>query len=160
MSKMHLAEGAKLVECMAPAADAAGRTGDYVSLRDAARVFIVAHITQGNAATVALTPYQATSAAAAGEKVLASAVRVWSNLDTAASDALVRRTDAANYTTDAAVKNKIVIFEIDAAALDVSGGFHFVTLKTGASNVANLTQAMFELEDLRYSQVTPPTAIA
>jgi hypothetical protein len=154
----HLVEGAKLVEALAPATDAAGRTGDYVSLKDAARAFIVVHITQGNAATVALTPYQASDVAATGEKVI-SAVPVWSDLDTASSDALVRRTDAANYTTDAAVKNKIVVFQIDAAKLDVSNGFDCITVKTGASNVANITQAYYVLVGSRYGQVTVPTAI-
>lgn len=156
--KFHLAENAKLVESMAPATDAAGRTGDYVSLKDAERLFIVVHVTQGNAATVALTPYQATAVAGTGEKVI-SAVPIWSNLDTATSDTLVKRTSAANYTTDAAVKNKIVVFQIDAASLDVSGGFDCVTVKTGASNVANITQAMYVLTGHRYQQDTPPAAI-
>lgn len=155
----HLVEGAKLVEALAPAADAAGRTGDYVSLKDYETLFIVVHITQGNAATVALTPFQATTVAGAGEKVLANAVNIWANLDTAASDALARAAAAANYTTDAALKNKIVVFEIPGAALDVSGGFDCVTVKSGASNVANITQAIYVLSGPRYSQVTPPTAI-
>lgn len=155
----HLVEGAKLVEGLAPAADAAGRTGDYVTLKDAARLFIVVHITQGNAATVALTPYQASAVAGTGEKVLANVVPIWSNLDTATTDTLVARTAAANYTTDAAVKNKIVVFQIEAATLDVSGGFDCVTLKTGASNAANITQSMYYLVGHRYPQATPPAAI-
>lgn len=156
--KFHIVENAKVVEALAPAADAAGRTGDYVSLKNAERLFIVVHITQGNAATVALTPYQATAVAGTGEKVI-SAVPIWANLDTATSDALARATDAANYTTDAAVKNKIVVFQIDAAALDVSGGFDCVTVKTGASNAANITQGTYILTGERFQQVTPPTAI-
>lgn len=156
--KFHLAENAKVVEGMAPAADAAGRTGDYVSLKNAARLFIVVHITQGNAATVALTPYQATAVAGTGEKVIA-AVPIWANLDTSLTDTLVRATNAANYTTDAAVKNKIVMFQIDAAALDVNGGFDCVTVKTGASNAANITQCMYVLVGERFQQVTPPAAI-
>lgn len=157
--KFNLAEQAKLVEALAPAADAAGRTGDYVSLKHASRAYIVVTITQGNAATVALTPYQATAVAGTSEKVLAKVVPIWSNLDTAASDTLVRRTDAVNYTTDAGVKNKIVVFQVDAAALDVDNGFDCITVKTGASNVANITQAMYVLVGESYQQVTPPAAI-
>jgi hypothetical protein len=154
----HLVEGAQLVEALAPAADAAGRTGDYVSLKHARRAFVFVHITQGNAATVALTPYQATSVAAGGEKVI-SAVPIWSNLDTAASDAMVARTAAANYTTDAGVKNKIVVFQIDAAALDTNNGFDCITVKTGASNAANITQAIYVLDNVRFPQASPLTAI-
>lgn len=154
---MHLVESMKIVEGAAPAADAAGRTADYVSLKNGHRVFIVAHITQGNAATVALTPYQATAVAGTGEKVI-NAVPIWANLDTATSDTLARATDAANYTTDAALKNKIVVFQIDADKLDVTNGFDCVTIKTGASNLANITQVMYYI-DGRYGQVTPPAAI-
>jgi hypothetical protein len=71
----HLVEGAKIVEGLPPAADAAGRAGDYVSLKDASRIFVVAHITQGNAATVALTLFQATAVAGTGEKAITNACR-------------------------------------------------------------------------------------
>lgn len=154
----HFVEGLQIVEALAPAADAAGRTGDYISLKHAKRVFVVAHITQGNAATVALTLHQATSVAAGSEKAIANVVPIWSNLDTAASDTLVARTAAVSYTTDAGVKNKIVIFQVDPASLDTNGGFDCLTVKTGASNVANLTQAMYYVES-RYGQATQPTAI-
>ena len=156
---MHLVEGAKIVEALAPAADAAGRAGDYVSLRDAARVFVVVHITQGNPAAVALTLFQATAVAGTGEKAIANAVPIWSDLDTAAGDTLVARTAAVSYTTDAGVKNKVVVFEVDAAALDINNGFDCLCVKTGASNAANITQAMYYLVGHRYPQATPPAAI-
>lgn len=159
MSSKHLVEDAKIVQALFPATDAAGRTGVYISLKNARRVFIVAHIAQGAVNTIALTPFQATTVAGAGEKVLASVVPIWANLDAATSDALARATDAVNYTTDAAIKNKVVVFCIEAAALDVSNGFDCVTIKTGASNVANLTQAIYILDGVRYGGVTPPTAI-
>lgn len=154
-----LAQNLQPVEAMPPATDAAGRTGDYVSLKNAHKVFIVVHITQGNAATVALTPYQATNVAAGSEKVLTNTVPIYANLDTAASDALVRRTDAVNYTTDAAVKNKLVIFEIDPSTLDINNGFDCITVKTGASNAANITQAMYYVGPTRYPGATPPSVI-
>jgi hypothetical protein len=149
----------KLTECLAPAADAAGRTGDYIDVSGCRKAYIICHITQGNAATILLSPLQATSAAAAGSKVLANVVAIWSNLDTAASDTLVRRTDAVNYTTDAGVKNKIVVFEIDTSLLDINNGFKYISMSTGASNAANITQAMFQLADMRFEQPTPDSVI-
>ena len=153
-----LVQNTKLVEALAPAADAAGRAGDYVTLKNTHKAFIVVHITQGNAATVALTPYQAQNVAALNEKVI-PAVPIWANQDTGASDALVAQTAAANFTTSAAVKNKMVVFEIDPAVLDVNNGFDCLTVKTGASNAANITYALFILAGQRYPQATPPTAI-
>ena len=150
-------QNAKLVEVLAPAADAAGRTGTAFSLKNAHKAYLIAHITQGNAATVLLTPQQCTTVAGAGAKAI-PATRVWANLDTSLGDALAQAADAANYTTDAAVKNKVVIFEVDPAQLDVAGGFDCLRLNTGASNAANITQVMGLLMPLRYGDATPPSA--
>lgn len=147
------------VESLCPAADAAGRTGGYISMKDFTKALIVCHIDQGNAATIALTPYQASAVAATGEKVLTNNVKIWANQDAAASDALVAQTAAKNFTTSAAVKHKIVIFEITAEALDKNNGFDCITIKTGASNAANITQVEYLLCGARYPQATPPTVI-
>lgn len=156
--KFSLPENAKLVNILAPAADAAGRTGAFVSLKGYERAYLVCHITQGNAATVALTPNQAKTVAGGSAKVI-SAVPIWADLDVAASDALARATDAANYTTDAGVKNKWVVFQIDASALDINNDFDCVNVSTGASNAANITAAWALLVGARFQQVTPPTAV-
>jgi hypothetical protein len=148
----------KVVSGAAPGADAAGRAARYVSLKNALRAWIVVYLDQGNAATVALTPYQATSVGAAGEKVLTNAVPIWANEDAAATDTLVRQADAVNYTTSAAVKTKQVWFEIDPAQLDINNGFDCLTVKTGASNAANITSIQYLLET-RFAQANPPSAI-
>jgi hypothetical protein len=156
---MNLPENLKIVNALAPAADAGGRTGAYVSLKNALKAWVVFHTTQGNAATIALTIEQATAVAGTGSKVITKAVPIWVNLDTAASDTLVRATDAVNYTTDAGVKLKQVVFEIDPILLDVAGGFDCITIKTGASNAANITSAQYFIQTA-YPQATPPTATA
>ena len=149
----------KTVEILAPATDAAGRTGSYISLKNARRCTFVFHVTQGNAATILISLLQATAVAGTGSKVFTATVPVWSNLDEAATDTLVRRTDAVNYTTDAGVKHKCVIFQIDAGLhMDTANAFDCLTISTGASNAANLTEARAYLE-YDYEQATPPTAI-
>lgn len=158
MNLTHLVENAKVVQLLAPAADAAGRTSAYVSLKGYRRAFLIASIAQGNAATIALTPKQASAVAGTGAKAT-PAVPIWADLDTATSDALARTVDAASYTTDAGLKNKVVVFQIDAAQLDTNNGFDCVALVTGASNVANITSAIAVLVDPRYAQVTPPSAV-
>jgi len=149
-----LPQFAKIVECMPLATDAAGRTGAWVSLKNYHKAYVVAHITQGNAATILLSVLQASAVAGTGSKVLANAVPIWTNLDTAAAEALTKQTDAVNFTTDAGVKNKYVIFEVDPAKLDIAGGFDCITISTGASNVANLTEATFYLAPSRYNEST------
>jgi hypothetical protein len=148
----------KIVEGAAPATDAAGRTAKYISLKNVIRAWIVVYMDQGNAATVALTPYQATAVAGTSEKVLANAVPIWSNEDAATTDTLARQTDAVNYTTSAALKHKQVVFQIDPAQLDTNNGFDCITIKTGASNAGNLTSVQYFLET-RFPGATPPTVI-
>jgi hypothetical protein len=159
-STFTLPEKLQIVEALAPASDAAGRTGDWIKVTNAAKAYFVATITQGHADTVKLTPQQATTAGGVGVKALDADTRIWSNLDTATADGLTRRTDAKDYTTDAGVKNKIVVIEIDPSDLDIAGGFTWVSLTTGASNALNITQAIYIGADLRFAGAVLPTAIA
>ncbi len=159
--KATIAQEGKIVEGLAPAADAAGRSSAAVSLKNAnGKVTIVAHITQGNAATVTITPLQATDVAKTGGKALSNPAKIWANLDTSTSDALVAQTDAVAFTTDAAVKNKIVVIEVDADNLDINNGFDCVYFTTGASNVANITQGTFVILDVKYQGASNPSLIA
>jgi hypothetical protein len=117
------------------------------------------HITQGNAATILLTPQQASAIAGTGVKALANAVPIWANSDEANSDTLVRQTDAVNFTTSAATADKRVIFEVNPDYLDVANGFDCIRVQTGASNAANITEASYILAGLRYHESTPLSAI-
>jgi hypothetical protein len=154
-----VAQSLKIVELMCPATDAAGRTSAYISLKHVRRCTIQFHVAQGAANTILLTLLQATNVAAAGSKAITNNVPIWRNLDCAASDTLVRDTDAKTYTTDAGVKHKIVEFQIDPAlCMDVAGSFDCIAISTGASNAANLTEAIAICE-MDYEQATPPSVI-
>lgn len=142
------------VSLLNPAADAGGRTSSYRSLKEAHKAYIIAYITQGNAATIALTPLQAQDNSGTGSKAI-PAVPIWANEDDT-TDGNTKQASAASYTTGAGTKNKRVIFEIDPILLDVANGFSYIALQTGASNAANITSAqLFILE--RYQQATPPS---
>lgn len=153
-----LPETHHIVDGLTPAADAAGRTSDWVSLKNIGRCFVVCHIDQGNAATIALTLLQATAVAGTGSKAVATNVPIWANQDTATSDVLVRQTDGVAFTTSAAVKRKIVIFQVDPTALDVNNDFDCIAVSTGASNAANITSVLF-IGDSYYKQETLPSVI-
>lgn len=156
--KFSMPELTKAAVLLPSAADAAGRAAaSAVSMKNAGRVYIYCFITQGNAATILLTPMQASAVAKTGGKVLTNPIRIWANLDTDATDTLVRQADAVNFTTDAGVKNKLVIFEIDPASLDLANSFDCVYVSTGASNAANLTLALAFGTDLRFASATPPS---
>lgn len=144
MSTLCIPEDIFPIQMLAPAADAAGRTSNYFSLKNAQKAWIVLNITQGNAATIVLSPLQASAVAGTGSKAV-PAIPIWSNLDTTVAG-ITARTAAATYTTDAGVKNKVVVFQLDLAALDVANGFDCIGVSTGASNAANITSAMLFIE--------------
>ena len=114
----------------------------YNSLRNAQKAWIVAHINQGNAATILLSLLQATSSAGAGSKAVSNAVPIWLVDAATSADALVAQTAATTFTTDANVADKIIIFEITPEiALDMANGFNHIAISAGASNAANLLSA-------------------
>lgn len=153
-------EIAPFVSLLVPAADAAGRTSSYRSLKNALRAWIYCYIDQGNAATILLSVLQATDVAGAGSKVLTNVTKIWSNEDLAAAQDITKQTDAKNLTTDANLKNKLVIFEVDpAVCMDVAGNFDAIAVSTGASNVANITSA-FLVYDPKYPGANTPSTYA
>jgi hypothetical protein len=135
-------------------------TPDYVSLKDYAHFTAV--ILVKNATTVtgsAITLKQATAVAGTSEKAL-SFTKMWANLDTAASDALVETAVTSDTFTTLTTnsKNQMYVIEVDAAQLDVSNGFDCIRVGTADATAATVT-VLYVLSSPRYSQVTPPTAI-
>ena len=114
----HIPESAYVVQAIAPQVGAAGLVvGDYISLKNLHKVFIVIHYDQGDAEDITWTPMRATAVAPVGNVVIATAVPIWSNLACATTDVLTRRTDAVNYASGVDQTNKIVIFAIDPRTL-------------------------------------------
>ena len=148
------------VTLLAAAADAAGRTSVYASLRNALKAWVVVEINQGNAATMLLSLLQAQDSSGTGSKAISNAAPIWLDADTATSDALVAQTAATTLTTSAAVKDKLVVFEITPDfALDLANGFNHIAVSTGASNAANVTAAHLFVYGAIQS-ASPPTTIA
>jgi hypothetical protein len=159
MRQFTLAEFFSIAEALPPATDAAGRTGTYVNVGKSAKLFLVYHITQGNAATIALTPQQGQGAAGANPKAI-SATAIWTNEDEVTSDLLTKQANAASYTTGAATKHKVVIFEISPQdCMDVANGYNFIAAQTGSSNAANITAAMFYAQT-NFPQAQPPSILS
>jgi len=159
----RLVEQASIVSLLKPAADAAGRTSAYVSMKNGHKAFILAYVNQGNAATVTLSPLQATDSSGTGSKAI-TATPIFTNLDTdtAPSDAFAAIAAAVNFTTDAPLKTKLVCFEIDPSeCMDVNNltkPFDHIGFSTGASNAANITSALLIITPLRFAQKIPPSA--
>lgn len=154
---VSLPELFKIVDASAgPVTTNGGITCDYVSLKTAHKAWIVVQLTQAVAHATQITPMRATDVAGTGAAVLTSAVRIWANEDTGASDTLVEKTAAVNYAVAADAAKKMVIFEIDPAdigAYDVLG----CTL-SNSGQATNFASVSYWLQT-RYPQATPPSAI-
>ena len=152
--RLSIPQDLALYHLLAPAADAAGRSSSYLSLKNAVKAWVLAYIEQGNAATIALTLQQATAVAGTGSKAI-NAARIWTKLDEAFTD-FTQQPEAASFTTDAALKKKLVVFEIDPAkVLDVANDFDCLRVTTGASNAANITSALLLVQPRHQGATTP-----
>ena len=148
------------IALLAPAADAAGRTSGYRNLANGLKAYIVVHVNQGNAATVALTLLQAKDVSGTSSKALSAVAPIFLVNDTSVSDALIAQAAAVSFTTDATTKDKLVVFEIlPEQVLDVANGFKTIALQTGASNAANITEACLFLVE-SYQGASQPSALA
>jgi hypothetical protein len=164
MTPFRLWENAIVTNLLPPAADAGGRTSSYVSLKFGHKAYLICTVNQGNAATVEFTPLQATDNLGTNSKAI-TAAPITLNDDTSTAtgtDQNVVQVAAANFTTDATLKNKIVMFEIDPAeSMDINnttvGVFQHIAIQTGASNAANITEATLIQMPLRDQRQNPPT---
>lgn len=139
---------------LAPAADAAGRTGPYKSLRGvSSRITLVCRVNQGNAAQVTFSPLQAKDSSGTGSKAI-PAVPIFYNADTTASDTLVAQAAAASFQTGTALKDQFVVFRFEPGELDLANGFNHIAIQTSLSNAANITEAWM-LAVSRFQQTVP-----
>jgi hypothetical protein len=128
----QIPEGAFLVDGSAPNVGAAAAvTGDYISVKNAHMVYVVFQYRQADGNAITFSVLRSTVVASGGV-ALANAVPIWSNLDTATSDTLVRRTDAVSYAAGTGATNKLIVFQIDPATL----GTTYDTICGYASSVA------------------------
>ncbi|HUC70389.1 MAG TPA: hypothetical protein VMS01_04275 [Stellaceae bacterium] len=164
----RLWENAQIVNLLPAAADAAGRISSYVSVKYGHKAFLVCGVNQGNAATVTFTPLQATDNLGTNSAGLSAGAPIAADLDTSTStgsDQFTFPAAAASYTTDAGLKNKIVVFEIDPVEQmnpnNLASGnplpFSHIAIQTGASNAANITSAYLVVMPLRDQRLNPPT---
>jgi hypothetical protein len=143
---------------LAPAADAAGRSGQWVSLANAHKAYVMVDIAQGASAGVPLTFQQAQTVA--GAKALSGNLNIWANQNEAASDTNAPQAAAEAFTTSNATGNKKVIFEIvPEGILDVVNGFKYLQVITGVSGSGNVTAGTYFILPGRFDQNPPPSAI-
>ena len=158
--KLEIPEGVKPVLMTAGAVTTnGGVTGDYISMKNVHRATIICIFDQAVGHATGIDPTQATLVDGTGVKAFAKTLKIWANEDGAASDALVRKTDAVTYNVAADIKTKMVVIQVDGQDFDVANGFDCLGLAIDDSSQATNFVAAIALLEMRYAQATPPSAI-
>lgn len=144
-----------IVRGLAPTAGGSSATGDYISMKYAHRIWVVFMTKQANAATAALSISKGKDVSGTDATAMTEVAKIYSTLDCATSDVLVKRTDAASYTLDAALKEKLVVFEINPSAL---GAYDTIAAVVGTSDATNITSVLYLVES-RYGTDVQPSMI-
>jgi hypothetical protein len=136
-------------------------TSQWISLEGAKGVLItVMEIYAVAANALVLTVHQGTTAAGTLALTTGQEFQIWSNIDCATSDAMVRRTDAITYTLTGTGAGTLSLcqFYVDASLL--TNGYKWVQLGAASGDAGNLVTVLYQIEGGRYQQTTPPTYIA
>ena len=160
-STLNFPQAYKIVTALVPQTSNAVLTSDYISMKHAHKVFIVAHCTQAIAGTFTITPDVATAVAPTGDVAATYASKWWLNADVGTTDTLVRQADAVAITITNAATNQLAVMEIDPAEQIATHGatFDCIGLVTSDSGQAtDFVSVLFYIEE-RYPQATPPVAI-
>lgn len=137
-----------------------GVTSDYVSLKNVTYAWIYLQFTQAVGHATVIQPQAATAVAPTGAVSITFAANIWSNLATATTDTLVKRTSATSYTLGSGIAKMQVWIGIDPAAVAAQGATLDVLGFTisDSSQATNFVSGTFFLE-MKYQQGTPPAAI-
>lgn len=149
-----------VVGCPPAALTTTAGDGDYVSLKNFAKMQIVIAVDNGSTVTGGtITLKQAKTVAGGDEDVLAFD-KMWANIDVGAGDTLVETAVVSNtFTTDTTnAKNLLYVIEVDASDLDIENGFDCVRVdSTGMANAVG--SVTYHLYGSRYSSPIDVPAI-
>jgi hypothetical protein len=153
-----MAENLKVV-LLSNHAAATASVFDVISCKNAHKVWFVVHHSGANNtdATYTLTEYTAVGGSAS---TVTETCPIWLDADAgAASDTLVRQTDAAAVVIDPATQNP-VLFVMEWDPAKHTAGYDCITLVLGGAggHASNIVSA-YALIAERYPQATPPSAI-
>lgn len=151
---LQIPENCVIVESHKPQTLASVGTGDYISCKNAKRVFVVFHLAYGADDDITMTLYEATTVAAGSAAAITATMPIWECADPATSDAFTRKTDAATFDVDTGSgKDRIAIMQWDPAKF--SDGFDCLALNLSNSSASNVGHAYFVIEPAYAEDAVP-----
>lgn len=155
--KTILPEQFKIVNGTPVVTTTGGVDCDFISLKDAISVTIIAELLQAATHATALGVDEATTVAGGSAAAVTVVQNVWKNADVSATDTLVKATNAATIAATAGTTDQQLVMQFDPATL--SAGFDCIRATlTDSSEATNFATVTYFIET-RYPQATPPSAI-
>lgn len=150
-SKIMIPEDAVPVTAVSPATTNGGVTADYISLKNAHAVYIIATLTQAVAHQTVIQPKQASAVDGTGVKNITQAIPIWAVDDVSSTSVFVRQDDATSYTLANAAANQKVVMKITPDMFDVENGFDVIGVTfSDSSQATNFVSCDYFIEP-RYS---------
>jgi len=123
--------------------------GDYISCKNAHKVWCVILYNQADANPITFGVNEATAVLPAGAVPIVATMPIWSNLACGTSDLLVRQANAATYASGAGIATKMIIFQVDPSIL--SAGFDCIAVRSDTNIAAAQYVAYFYVIEPRYA---------
>jgi hypothetical protein len=150
-------ENCKNVVLQPPTTTNAAITSDYISTKNAIKVWIECVFKQAATHQTVLTIKEATHVAGTSADSIAVTMPNWTNSDISTSDTLTKNSDSATVTLAAGKTDQHVIVEVDPSILSADHDCicAYTSASSEATNFVSIVAHILE----RYPQGTPPTAI-
>ena len=132
-----------------------GVTTDYISLKNAHRVFVVCVMKQAATHATGIDPVQATLVDGTGAKAITNTVPIWKNADISATSVMTRQTDAITANATAGTTDKVITFDINPAKLDVENAFDVLGFTVDDSSEATNFISIVAYVIPRYASPAP-----
>lgn len=156
---MSLPEAFKIVAATpGPVTTNGGVVLDYISLKNAHKVWIVCQFRQAASHATVVQPRMATAVAGTGVTDVTAVLPNWKNADVSVSDTLVELTRAASVTLTAGTTHQVVVIQVDPSEL-ISGGYDVLGCTISDSSQATNFVAAFYVIAQRYPGAASPSAI-
>lgn len=149
---LHIPEKIKIVTGAGCVTTNGGVTGDYISMANVLRAYIIVTLKQAVGHATGIDPVQATDISGTDVKAFAKTLPIWANEDVSTASTLTAQTASTTYNVSDTAKTKKIIFMIDSEKLDVANGFDCIGVTIdNSSQASNFCNVEYVLE-MRYPE--------
>jgi hypothetical protein len=149
---LHIPEKIKIVAGSGAVTTNGGVTGDFISMANVLRAYVVVVLTQAVAHQTGIDIVQSTVVAGSDAKAFTKTLPIWANEDVSTSSTLTAQTAAVTYNVANTAKTKQIVFMIDSEKLDVANGFDCIGVTIDNSSQATNFCAITYILEMRYPE--------